>query len=54
MLIVKWFSKMVLDTVALGYANRSPGISLSILALLVIGVVIAAAQISAPFIYTLF
>ncbi len=54
MLFLKWTARLLRDIVLFGIVNRSPATSFSILLLLVIGLVIAAAQISAPFIYTLF
>ena len=54
MLFLKWTWRMLRDVVMFGIVNRSPFTSLSILFLLVIGLMIAAAQVSAPFIYTLF
>jgi hypothetical protein len=54
MLFLKWTWRLLRDVVTFGFVNRSPLTSFSILLLLTIGVVIAAAQISAPFIYTLF
>ena len=54
MLFIKWSWRLVRDVLMLGIVNRSPIMSFSILLLLVVGLVIAAAQVSAPFIYTLF
>ncbi len=51
---VLWALRMVKDIIAFGFVNRSYGMSLGLLALLVVGVTIFAAQVSAPFIYTLF
>lgn len=45
---------MMRDIVWLGRANRTYALSLSILFLLLIGLLAVGAQISAPFIYTLF
>jgi hypothetical protein len=53
-LAVKWFYRILRDCVMMGYVNRSPWQSLLILALLFLGLLIAASQVSAPFIYTLF
>jgi hypothetical protein len=53
-LFLKWTARLLRDVILFGIVNRSPATSFSILLLLVIGLVIAAAQISAPFIYTLF
>lgn len=54
MLMLKWAARMLRDVVRLGWVNRSPAMSLTILLLLLVGLVIGAAQVSAPFIYTLF
>ncbi len=54
MLYMKWTLRMTRDIVLFGVINRSLAMSFSILLLLVVGLVIAAAQVSAPFIYTLF
>ncbi len=54
MLLARWTLRMVRDVVLFGVVNRSPMMSLGILGLLVIGLVVGAAQVSAPFIYTLF
>ena len=54
MLFIKWTWRLLRDVVMFGIVNRSPLTSFTILLLLVVGLVIAAAQISAPFIYTLF
>ena len=45
---------MLRDIVWLGRANRTFTLSLAILLLLLIGLVVLGAQVSAPFIYTLF
>ncbi len=54
MLFIKWLIKLLFDIIHMSVVNRSFAVSLAILALLVLGLVIFAAQISAPFIYTLF
>jgi hypothetical protein len=54
LLLAKWFLRMMRDIVWLGRANRTYALSLSILFLLLIGLLAVGAQISAPFIYTLF
>jgi len=45
---------MVRDIVWLGHANRTWALSLAMLLLLLVGLVVIGAQVSAPFIYTLF
>jgi hypothetical protein len=50
----RWMLRMLRDVVLLGVVNRSYAMSFALLAFLVIGLTIAAAQVSAPFIYTLF
>ncbi len=54
MLFLKWLGKLVFDTVHMGVVNRSLAMSIGILLVLLLGLVIVAAQISAPYIYTLF
>ncbi len=54
MLFGRWTWRLLVDIVRFGFVNRSLAMSMSVLFLLAIGLVIAAAQISAPFIYTLF
>jgi len=54
MLSAKWLLKLVFDTVHMGIVNRSILVSIGILLALLFGLVIAAAQITAPYIYTLF
>jgi hypothetical protein len=54
MLLLKWIIRMLVDLVRFGIANRAIGMSLAVISLLFLGVVIIAAKITAPFIYTLF
>jgi hypothetical protein len=54
MFFLKWLRKLVLDTIRMGMVNRSLAMSVGILLVLLLGLVIVAAQISAPYIYTLF
>ena len=54
MLFLKWAVKMLVDLVKFGIANRAMGMSLAVISLLFLGVIIIAAKITAPFIYTLF
>jgi hypothetical protein len=54
MLLLRWLLRMVKDVFMFGVVNRSYAMSFSLLAFLVIGLTIVAAQVSAPFIYTLF
>ena len=54
MLFVKWASRIFADLVKFGLVNRALGMSLAVIALLFLGVVIIAAKVAAPFIYTLF
>ena len=54
MLLARWSFRLVSDVVMYGFANRSPAMSFGILALLVVGLALVGAQVSAPFIYTLF
>ncbi len=54
MLRLRWIARLIHDVILAGIVNRSMTASIFVLGLLVLGVVIAAAQVSAPFIYTLF
>lgn len=54
MILARWIIRMVVDVICFGIVNRSFVLSFVILAFLVLGLVIIGAQISAPFIYTLF
>jgi hypothetical protein len=54
MILTRWLLRMVKDIFLFGIVNRSYAMSFSLLAFLVIGLTIVAAQVSAPFIYTLF
>jgi hypothetical protein len=54
MLLLKWILRMFVDLLKFGIANRAMGMSLAVITLLFIGIVIVAAKITAPFIYTLF
>ena len=54
MLSIKWFLRMLLDVAAYGWTNRSFGLAAMILVLLGIGLIIGAATVSAPWIYTIF
>lgn len=50
----RWVVKMIVDVVKFGFVNRSFAMSFGILTLLTVAFAIIAAQVSAPFIYTLF
>ncbi len=54
MVLTRWVLRMLRDVVLFGAVNGSFAMSFAILAFLVIGLTIVAAQVSAPFIYTLF
>jgi hypothetical protein len=54
MILSRWLFRMVRDIFLFGVVNRSYALSFSLLAFLVIALTIVAAQVSAPFIYTLF
>jgi len=54
MLLLPWIGRMLRDILIMGVVNRSLGMSLALLLLLLLGLVIISAQVSAPFIYTLF
>jgi hypothetical protein len=52
--MLRWIFRMVFDVIRFGWVNGSMMMSFGILALLAIAFAIMAAQVSAPFIYTLF
>ena len=52
--MLRWTGWLLKDVVLFGWVNRSPKTSLGILFFLAMGLIIGAAQVSAPFIYTLF
>ena len=54
MLLIKWLFRMLIDLLKFGVVNRAFGMSLAVISLLFLGLVIIAAKIAAPFIYTLF
>ena len=54
MLLMKWLFRMLADLIRFGIVNRAFAMSLAVISLLVLGLVIIAAKIAAPFIYTLF
>jgi hypothetical protein len=54
MVLFGWLLKMLKDVFLFGVVNRSYAMSFALLAFFVIGLTIVAAQVSAPFIYTLF
>jgi hypothetical protein len=54
MMMLRWLFRMLKDVFLFGLVNRSFAMSFSLLAFFVIGLTIVAAQVSAPFIYTLF
>jgi hypothetical protein len=53
-LSVGWFLRMLRDVAIYGWTNRSFGLAAMILVLLGIGLIIGAAAVSAPWIYTIF
>ena len=54
MLFGYWIGRLLRDVLLLSVANRAYALGLCILLLLLFGVLILGAQVSAPFIYTLF
>ncbi len=54
MLVTKWIIRMLVDVVKFGLVNRAIGMSLAVITLIFLGVIIVAAKVAAPFIYTLF
>jgi len=51
---LKWIARMVKDVAKAGVVNRSYGLAVGVIVLLVIAMAIVAAEVSAPLIYTLF
>lgn len=51
---VRWFGRMLRDVAVYGWTNRSFGLAAMILVLIGIGLIIGAAAVSAPWIYTIF
>ena len=51
---LKWFFVMLRDIVAYGWTNRSFGLAALLIVLLGLGLLIGAAAVSAPWIYTVF
>ncbi|MCA9538676.1 MAG: hypothetical protein KC620_07290 [Myxococcales bacterium] len=49
-----WTLRLLRDIALLGIVDSRPGLSLALLLLVLLGLLITAAQVSAPFIYTLF
>jgi hypothetical protein len=54
MITFKWMIRMIGDVMLYGMVNRSLLMPFVILLLLGVGLVVVAAKVSAPFIYTLF
>jgi hypothetical protein len=54
MLRLTWFLRMLRDVAWMGVANRNPALSGGVLLLILLGLLAVGAQVSAPFIYTLF
>ena len=54
MLHLRWSYRMIRDVLVFGVVNRTLMLSLSVLLFLLLGLVIIAAKVSAPFIYRLF
>ena len=52
--MLRWSLRIVRDIVWLGHVNQSYALSVTMLFLLLIGLFVIAAHVSAPFIYTLF
>jgi len=50
----KWAVRMVRDVVWFGVVNRSLGVSVGILFVMLVGMLAIGAKLSAPFIYALF
>jgi hypothetical protein len=54
MILMRWMGRMLIDLIRFGIVNRAFGMSLAVISLLFLGLVIIAAKVAAPFIYTLF
>lgn len=54
MISVRWMFRLLVDLLGFGITNRALGMSLAVLLLLLLGVLIVAVKVTAPFIYTLF
>ena len=54
MILARWLFRMLRDVLLYGFVNRSFAMSFALLAFLVNGLTLVAAQVAAPFIYTLF
>ncbi len=54
MTFARWLGRLLGDVLLFGLVNKSFFLSLLIFLLLAIGLLIVGAQVSAPFIYTLF
>ncbi|MFO0757730.1 MAG: hypothetical protein U0359_14630 [Byssovorax sp.] len=54
MVFMRWLWAMLRDVFMLGVVNKSFAMSFAILSFFIIGLTIIAAQVTAPFIYTLF
>ncbi len=50
----RWLVRMLRDIVLCGIVNRSYALSLTLIALFVIGLTMVVAQVASPFIYALF
>jgi hypothetical protein len=54
MLLLRWIVRMFVDLLRFGLANRAMSMSLAVIALIFLGLIVIAAKLTAPFIYTLF
>lgn len=54
MIATRWIFRLLFDLVRFGVTNRALGMSVAVLLLLMLGLLIVAVKITAPFIYTLF
>ena len=51
---IYWFIRLLIEVTIQGIVNRSVVMSISVIFFLLLGLIIIAAKVSAPFIYTLF
>ena len=51
---LKWGIKLLTDVMRMSVVNKAYGMGIAMIGLLLLGLLLSAAQVSAPFIYTLF
>ena len=53
-MFIYWVARLLRDVVLFSFVNRSYAVGTFVVALLLLGLLVAGAEVSAPFIYTLF